>query len=264
MPYDVSASGGHDHYAEDIAMRLKIAIGVLAAALALAGGAVYAERAAAAGATPAASAPAAGQDKGARGWRGAGVASLLIKATADVTGMQPSDVLAELRTGKSLAQIAQEKGKTAAEVTSAARTALQQRLDAAVKSGRLTQARADALLQRFDQDAPPVVADTTLGARLGGRAAGRARLLGRAALVQATATVTGLTPEQVRQELRAGKSLAQIAQDKGKTADDIIAELRKQGEARLARWLERAREQLNRPGLTVKPDQPAPTPTASL
>ena len=53
----------------------------------------------------------------------------------------------------------------------------------------------------------------------------------------------------MRAEVKAGKSLEQIAQDHGKTADDIVAWLRQQGEERLDRELDRARDAItNVPG----------------
>src|SRR5438128_2112332 len=51
------------------------------------------------------------QQPGSKNRRGAMTAGVLVKATADVTGLAPKDVIQELRAGKSLAQIAQEKGK---------------------------------------------------------------------------------------------------------------------------------------------------------
>ena len=84
-----------------------------------------------------------------------------------MTGLTEQEVATELQGGKSLAQIAESKGKTADEVIAAARTQLEDQLKQAVADGRLTQAQADAKLQQFDQTAAQVVSDTTLGQRLG-------------------------------------------------------------------------------------------------
>ncbi len=56
----------------------------------------------------------------------------LVKATADVTGTQPKDVLAALRGGQSLAQYAQAHGKTADHILAKLRELGQQRLDKAL------------------------------------------------------------------------------------------------------------------------------------
>ncbi len=95
-------------------------------------------------------------------------ASALVSATASVTGLTTQEVMTELQGGKSLAQIAEGKGKTADDVIKAARAQLDDQLKQAVTDGRLTQAQADAKLQQFDQTATQVMNDTTLGQRTGG------------------------------------------------------------------------------------------------
>lgn len=189
------------------------------------------------------------------------LARLLIGATADAAGIQAKDVMQDLRAGKSLAQVAQAHGKTSDDVIKAARAKLQDQLKQAVASGRATQNRADAALAQFDQRAPALMNDANLARQIRRAVVGRRG--GAAALVKATADVTGLQPKDVTQELRAGKSLAQIAQEHGKTADDILAKLREQGNQRLEQMLSRAKDLINQPGLGAKGKpaiQPAATP----
>jgi transposase-like protein len=228
-----------------------IATGVLA--LALAGGAAFAGPSLLAQGSPAAQATAApapnttpAQPPGQRG-AAQRLVRMLLRATAEATGLPLADVAQGLRDGKSLAQIAQEHGKTGNDVVQAARAKLQERLKQAVGAGQITQQRADAALAHFDQAAPQVVNDTALGQKIG-RAIVKRHPLG-AALVRATAEVTGLQPADVIRELRTGKSLAQIAQEHGKTGDDVLAKLREQGQQRLDKALVRAQELINRPGL---------------
>jgi uncharacterized protein (DUF433 family) len=253
-------------------MNRKVLIGIAggALALALAGGAVLAgpSLVTRAGAAAVATAVPAGQNDGARN-KGAqqGKAKRLVlllgRATADVSGIKPKDVLAGLRDGKSLAQIAQEHGKSDKEIVAAARTKLQDALKQAVSNGRLPQARADAALAKFDQSAPQIVADTSLGQQIKRQIAKRHPV--GAALVQATAQVTGLQSKDVVADLRAGKSLAQIAQEHGKSADDILAKLRELGQQRLDKGLDRAKELINKPGLGRgrQPNGASPTETAA-
>jgi uncharacterized protein (DUF433 family) len=248
-------------------MQSKFVIGIAggALALALAGGAVLASPTAEnttmaqaqATATPApkpnAARPRARQALAKR------LVLLLSRATADVSGIKPREVLAGLRAGKSLAQIAQEHGKTDKDVIAAARAKLDERLKQAVASGRLTQERADTLLSQFDQAAPQVVSDQSLAQKARRAAAKKAPVA--AGLIKATAEVTGMRPKDVLAELRAGKSLAQIAQEHGKTGDDILAKLRELGEQRLDQALDRAKEMVDKPGLGRGQGNPA-APTA--
>jgi hypothetical protein len=115
--------------------------------------------------TPTPGAPTTGQRT--RG-PGRGGKAALIRATASVAGLTADQVATELRAGKSLAQIAQAAGKTADDVIKAARADYQTALNQSVTNGRITQAQADAALAQFDQNAPQIANDTTLGQRARG------------------------------------------------------------------------------------------------
>jgi hypothetical protein len=246
-------------------MNRKLIFGIAGGALALilAGGAVYAESlprsastaAAQSTATPNAQPASPGRNRPVR--KAIHLAQGLIRVTADTTGTQVKDVIAALKSGQSLSQYAQAHGKTDAEVIGAARTKLEDRLKQAVAGGKLAQARADALLRSFDDAAPKVMADQQLGDQLTNVRQNRRRF--GAALIKATADVTGTTPADVTAALKGGQSLAQYAEAHGKSADNIIAKLREQGETRLANMLEKARALLDKPGLGRNP-QPTPTP----
>jgi hypothetical protein len=137
------------------------------------------------------------------------------------------EVISQTQSGQSLAQIATAKGKTAADIITAARASLSTQLAQAVTAGTLTQAQSDAELAQFDQQAPQIVNDTNLEAKGGhgfgpGGQHGAGGPGGAGALINAAASVTGLTDQEIDTQLQAGQTLAQIAQSKGKTADDVI------------------------------------------
>jgi uncharacterized protein (DUF433 family) len=246
-------------------MQSKLVIGIAggALALALAGGAALAgptveSQVATIAQTSATPAPGAARPKARRPAIAKRLALLLGRATAEVSGIKPREVLAGLRDGKSLAQIAQAHGKTDKDIIAAARARLDEQLKQAVAKGRLTQQRADTLLAQFDQAAPQVVNDQSLGQQARRAIAKKAPVA--AGLIKATAEVTGMQPKDVLAELRAGKSLAQIAQAHGKTADDILAKLRELGQQRLDQTLDRAKALIDQPGLG-RGQQPGAAPT---
>ena len=70
----------------------------------------------------------------------------LVDITAKVTGLMVEDVVKELQSGKTFADVAQANGKTAADVVNAFVADRKAVLDKAVADGRLTQAAADTLL----------------------------------------------------------------------------------------------------------------------
>ncbi|NOK64044.1 MAG: hypothetical protein GFH27_549409n18 [Chloroflexi bacterium AL-W] len=178
-------------------------------------------------------------------------AAALVNATAEVTGLERSEVVDAIREGNSMAQVAEANGSSSDAVLQAARENAQERLDEAIANGRITQEQADAALEQFDTQAPEVINDTELAENF--ERSGRRGRGGQAKLVQTTAEVSGLTAQEVVEELRSGKSMAQVAEENGSSADAILAELRADGETRLDEMLEQAEERINE---TDTPEQP--------
>jgi len=69
-----------------------------------------------------------------------------LDAAAMYLGLTEAQLHSELESGKTLAQIAKDHGKTADGLVNALVGAAKQKLDAAVQAGRLTQAQADQML----------------------------------------------------------------------------------------------------------------------
>jgi DNA-binding CsgD family transcriptional regulator len=176
----------------------------------------------------------------------------LIRATASTTGLTNREVTDQLKAGKSLAQVAQSKGKTADTVISTVRTQLKQRLDKAVTNKRITQERANQELADYDKNAPTVMNDTTIGQKLTDAQDRRQKGAAIRVLIQATSDVTGLTPKEITAQLRDGKSLSQIAQSKGKTANDILARAKQISDARQQDLLTDAADLVNQTNPVAK------------
>lgn len=70
----------------------------------------------------------------------------LVAIAAQVLGMEPTTLVVELNTGKTIAQVAQAKNISTDQIVNAAIQAHTQTLQTAVTAGRLTQAQADAAL----------------------------------------------------------------------------------------------------------------------
>jgi hypothetical protein len=73
------------------------------------------------------------------------------EAAAKTLGMTTQDLMAELRSGKSLADLADEKKVDQATLKAAIVSAAKADIDAALANGRLTQQQADQLKSRLDQ-----------------------------------------------------------------------------------------------------------------
>jgi AraC-like DNA-binding protein len=107
---------------------------------------------------------------------------------------------------------AKQLGVSPSALSAALKKALSDRIDAAVKAGRLTQEEADALKHRLNSDEFPL---------FGGFHHGFGHF-GFFRQIDAAAHYLGLTHAQLRSELESGKSLAQIAKDHGKSVDGLV------------------------------------------
>lgn len=99
----------------------------------------------------------------------------------------------------------------------------------AVTEGRLTREQADRMIQAIESGQRPGPGAGPQGPRRGPHGPGQGQRgpggPGGPMAGQAVADVLGMTPEQLRTEHQAGKSLAQIAQEKGVSRDDLKAKL---------------------------------------
>lgn len=82
--------------------------------------------------------------------RGFGVGSLADVA-ADALGMSLTDLLTELKDGKSIAGVAAEKGVDTQVIVDACLAEIKEGLDEAVADGKLTQERADWMLEQAEE-----------------------------------------------------------------------------------------------------------------
>ena len=135
-----------------------------------------------------------------------------------------------------LNDVAKRLHVSSSDLRSAIKGALYDRLDAAVKAGRLTQAQADAIKKRIQQSGGfPFLAGPRGGPgffphRGPGLFFGGGPVLGG---LDAAANYLDLTEAQLRARLAAVKSLAQIAQDQNKSVDGLKAAIKDAAKTRL-------------------------------
>jgi polyhydroxyalkanoate synthesis regulator phasin len=123
---------------------------------------------------------------------------------------------------------------TADQLTAALKGAAADRIDAAVKAGKLTQAQGDEAKKRIESANGPLLGVGPLGGRgPGGHGPGGPGGPGPRGFggpfggLDGAATYLGLTGQQLREKLRSGQSLADIAKaTNGKTVDGLKAALK--------------------------------------
>jgi len=162
----------------------------------------------------------------------------LLRVAAQYIGVSRGELLRDLRTGQTLAQVASGHGKTSAGLQSALLGAVKDKLDAAVAAGKLTSAQEQTRLAHAQQ-----LIERFVNAKIaekGKRA--RGRLLGVAA------RYIGITPKALAAELEAGRSLAAAASAHGKTVEGLKTALLQPFKARLDKALAAGR--ITPPGST--------------
>jgi hypothetical protein len=118
------------------------------------------------------------------------------------TQLPPSEILKQLRSGKTLADIIAANGVIVDSVVNAAVTKATADINAAVKEGRLGQAQADTLIANLHK-AYTAAVNGEYRARVG-------RAIVSLAVLRLAAQQTGLTIQSIVKEIRSGKSLADV------------------------------------------------------
>src|SRR5213593_2738243 len=111
---------------------------------------------------------------------------------------------------------AQQLGVQPSALSDALKKALENRVDAAVAAGTITKAQGDEMKSRIESGNFPLF--------FGGGGPGFHHE-GFFGGLSAAATYLGLTEAELRTQLEAGKTLTQVAQDKGKSVDGMIQAL---------------------------------------
>ncbi len=123
-----------------------------------------------------------------------------------------------------LNDVAGQLGVTPERLSNAFKTAMKNRIDQAVKDGRLTQAEATRMKAAIDRQSVPMLGP---GFRHGG---GMHR--GHRGL-EAAAKYLGMTEAALRTQLENGKTLAQVARDRSKSVDGLVTALVAEKKARI-------------------------------
>jgi hypothetical protein len=151
---------------------------------------------------------------GPRGGGGGILAADVLTPAADYLGVSVSTLQADLKGGKTLAQEATAKSKTASGLVDAIVAAEKKVLDAENGAGWITDAQETNLLANIKDGVTDLVNNgpgVPAGARVG--------------LLQTAADYLGISVSDLQTDLKAGKSLADEAKAKGKTADGLVQAL---------------------------------------
>jgi uncharacterized protein YidB (DUF937 family) len=157
-----------------------------------------------------------------------GLAAALLAAAGGGVAIAASDSSPKEENQAIIDDAAKQLGISSSKLSDALKKAVSDRVDAAVAAGRISQAEGDALKQRINSDDYPLF----LGPH---RGFGHFGFFGGG---DAAASYLGLTEAQLRSELEAGKTLAQVTQAHGKSVggliDALVADVKKHLDAAVA------------------------------
>jgi uncharacterized protein YidB (DUF937 family) len=157
----------------------------------------------------------------------------LIKQATAILGLDQTTITDQLNQGKTLAQVAQDKGITEDVLLQKLTAAENQTIDAAVTSGKITQAQADKKKSGLAAHLKKEVENIEQNE---GHEKGRFGLFGEPA---ALSKMLGVTEQELTTGLQAGQSLTEIAQTKGIGEDQLINKIKDNMTDQLKKFVEK-------------------------
>jgi uncharacterized protein YidB (DUF937 family) len=139
----------------------------------------------------------------------------LTTVAADKLGMTRSDLLTELRGGKSIAAVAEEKGVDLQTIADDYLAQLTTNLNQAVTDGEIAQKQADWMLEQAK-------AQVTERLNTAGAASGSHGFRADVHLLSVAAETLGMTQSDLLTELGAGRTIADVAQERGVDPQTIV------------------------------------------
>lgn len=164
----------------------------------------------------------------------------LVNIIAEETGLEPQEIVQQMRAGMAPAEIITANGGDVDAVVTEAVAIVTERVNQALEGGTITQERADNLLANLEERITQA-----LNGELRIRAPQNRPQLPRQQALRhvgrAVVEETGLTPAEIREQLQSGDSLADILTENGVSVDAFAGEVLTPLETRLEQAVERGR-----------------------
>lgn len=143
-------------------------------------------------------------------------------------GIDAKTLNQELKAGKTLAQIAANQGIDANTLTQKLQTLFNDKIDKAVASKKLTADKAAMMKSKTAEKAANIINKPWTGNK---NQAGKRSVFKNSQ--QQISALLGMNATQLKEQLRSGKTLAKIAEEKGITKIDLVSKLQAQMKADL-------------------------------
>ncbi|PUA41020.1 hypothetical protein C8Z91_01095 [Paenibacillus elgii] len=168
------------------------------------------------------------------GFRGVNI----LKETATLLNLDEKTLKDELKQNKTLAQIAQEKGGLTEDALIQKLTDTETKaIDDAVSAGKITQDQADKRKANLADHLKKAVTATKLEGHHGEK--GERGAFGMMGNPENLTKILGITQQELTDSMKAGKSLAEIAQDKGISRDQLISQIKSNLDDAIGKFVDR-------------------------
>jgi hypothetical protein len=145
----------------------------------------------------------------------------IFEEAAGIIGIKPEELKQQVRQNKSIVEVARSKGVSEAKLTEQLLAIRSAKLDEAVKSGKLSADKAAQIKQNMAEHLKFMLNKKGLPDKPGGW-----HKLHGLMSAEKMAALIGITREELDKELQSGKSLAEIAQSKGISREQLVAKIK--------------------------------------
>ncbi|GAA4828344.1 hypothetical protein GCM10023310_01380 [Paenibacillus vulneris] len=152
--------------------------------------------------------------------------NLIVVKASGILDMDYEDLNEALKDGKSLASVATEQGKSPEELISKLKEETSGIINNALASSQITQEEADSLNKKAAQQIQKIVNEAGYQAKEHTEKTKLPVKLGKSLKAEQLAEALGITKQELKKELKDGKSLSEIASGKGITDEQLIAKLK--------------------------------------
>ncbi|WP_261303825.1 hypothetical protein [Paenibacillus andongensis] len=195
---------------------------------------------------------------------GKGHGGNLVEQTATILSVEQSVVQDALKAGKTLSAFAVEKGLTEADYVAKLVAAETTAINAEVTAGKITQAQADQILSGLSDRLTKQVQSTRPEGGREGRGGGHGGPGGPGGGLfgnpEVLTQILGITQDELRTELEAGKSILDVATAKGISEDDLVSKIKDGMTDSIKKHVEQKGTDRKRPTGTPSANPTAPTP----
>lgn len=160
----------------------------------------------------------------------------IVEESAAVIGVDKEALVKTLKSGKSIVEAAADKGISEADLTTKLQQLRTDKIDAAVKDGKLTADQGEHMKMKLSEHLKFILNEKNLLA--GHEGHGRWHKFGLKPDTEKLAKTLGLSRDELHAQLRSGKSLAEIAQSKGISKDKLVASIKEQLTPSIEKWVD--------------------------